>query len=88
MANPTIRLGRDGMGEGATEEDYDSYVDLVCERIDAMCGFTVDVEVPRASEVQGTTVRAYKDEQARTINEALVELWDAWCSGDRAQEVL
>lgn len=86
MAIATVRLGRDGMGEQATEEDYDSYVDLVCERIDDLCGFEVNVEVPATREVQATRITGYDSESERqTVSDALVTLWEAWCSGDRAE---
>ena len=75
----TLILGRDGMGEGATEDDFQSYVALVESKLDTLCGFPVAIVTAQPRDVQVNRIWADEDEKT-TINEALIELWDEWCS--------
>lgn len=81
MEMPYVILGRDGMGELATEDDFDSYVSLVCRRIDDICEFVCDVDVAQPRDVNGNRIMAETDDQESAIKEALVTIWDEWCSG-------
>ena len=82
MTPPTLILARDGMGLQATEADFDSWVALVCERIDAACGFEVEVEVRRRGDVQDNKILGAEfDARAETIHRAIERIWDEWCSG-------
>jgi hypothetical protein len=75
------------MGESATDEDYDSFVELVAARIDALCGFEVDVQYAGKREVQGTKISGYdSDADRQVVSDVLVELWENWCAGERGAQ--
>ena len=79
-----VILGRDGMGELATEEDFDSWVWYVVAHINEACGFPLEVEV----EVERRLPRDVQSDEyshdtaagRATLLEAVAELWDRWCS--------
>jgi hypothetical protein len=80
VARVTVTLGRDGMGD-ATEADFYAWVDYVCERIDAACGFVVDVETRSARDVQDDDIRAGGDDAIHeTIRNALSDMYEQWCA--------
>lgn len=78
--NAKITLGREGMGNEAEEEDFDRWVEYVCERIDKACGFVVEVDVRGMRDVQSTEVRHVDDEAEGTLRNVLADLWDSWCA--------
>lgn len=78
MADATLILGRDGMGELATEADYDAWVTFVCERIDDATGLDVNVEERGAQDVQDDTIRGYAGDE-QPIRDALETLWNEFC---------
>jgi hypothetical protein len=70
------------MGD-ATEADFDRWVEYVMQGIDTACGFEVDVTQARwQSGPDRDRIRHATEEQEQTIREALICLWDAWCSED------
>lgn len=75
---PTVRLSSENMGD-ASESDYDSYVAFVADRIDAKCGFAVEVCTERFGGIVSQPVSGATDEQEQTISEALDALWVDWC---------
>ncbi len=79
MSDPKLTLGRDGLGEAATDDDYASWIDFVAHRIDEACGFAVDVEASNPRDVQDDKVSGADDEQRETITEAIRVLWELWC---------
>ena len=80
MTNPSITLTSYNMGDNATEADYDSFIAYVCDGIDALCGFEVEVDSspfgrgPASDAFDGT------DEQIETMRDAMRDLWDSWCA--------
>ena len=81
MSAATVILGRDGMGDGATEADFEEWVAYVEEWIDADCGFEVRVAARSAIEIQCDRVETGGDEVAEeTIRVAIADLWERWCS--------
>ena len=80
MAKATLILGRDGMGEDATEADFNAWVAFACERIDERCGFEVDVDTRAMREVQTDRVSADTDDAKQTVRESLAVLWDEFCA--------
>jgi hypothetical protein len=80
----TLILGRDVMGPNATEVDFDSWVAYVCDRIDAACGFVVEVSERAArASLQANEVRGATEDEQATIEDAKQDLWDDWCAGKR-----
>lgn len=79
MNKITLILGRDGMGDHATEADYRAWVDYVCSNIDVACGFTVDVDLRDPKDVQKDEIEGGGDAQRSIIEEAKAYLWDKWC---------
>jgi hypothetical protein len=77
---PTLLLGRDGIGDGADEDNFQSWVAYVCARIDERCGFEVDVDTRGQRDVQSDDIRGGTDEQREAIADAKRSLWDEWCS--------
>lgn len=78
-SNPkaTLVLGSDGMGENATDEDFDAWVQFVCDRIDERCGFEVDVDVCDGDD----SVYVGDDEDAASVvRGAKAALWREWCA--------
>ncbi len=92
MANVTVVLVASNMGDSTTEADFDSWIAYVSERIDAACGFVVDVDslgFRDSADRDGIKFEESvdletRDEQIATIREALARLWEAWCGGERA----
>jgi hypothetical protein len=84
MMRVTLVLGRDGMGE-ADEEDFDTWVAYVCDRIDERAGVVVDVDVRAPRDVQSDEIRGGTDEQRTAVAEAKAALWDDWCSEGAAR---
>lgn len=82
MANATLILGRDGMGEVATEADFDAWVAYVCEHIDEATGLDVAVETRGKRDVQDDKILAdgSGSGDSLTIDEALGTLWEAFCA--------
>lgn len=77
---PTLVLGRDGMGENATETDFDAWTAFVCAHIDEACGFEVGVETRQSRDVQTDKVVGADEDQRTTVKEACGRLWERWCS--------
>jgi hypothetical protein len=75
----TLILGRDGMGDDASEDDFASWVSYVCEQIDGRAGFTVDVEERPRRDMQTDMILSATRGQREIIGEAKEALWDAWC---------
>lgn len=73
-------LGRDGFGEGTTEEDFEDWVAFVAERVGAACGFPVEVDERGRRDVQTDDVRGGDDAQYEDVFEAKEALWDEWCT--------
>lgn len=82
--NITATLHADGMGEGATEADYDGWVAYVCDRIDEESGHEVSVRAERYGVAGDDTVttddRGDDSEVREAVREALRSLWDSWCA--------
>ena len=82
----TITLGRDGMGDNATEADFDSWVTYVASRIDEATGLDVTVNERRSRDVQEDAIRVEGTEDSdpsadrEMVRGALAWLWNAWCS--------
>lgn len=76
---PRLVLGREGMGEQGTEDDFDRWVDFVCDRIDEACGFEVDVDTCRRGESQKDRIEG-EDSEREIIERATERLWDRWCA--------
>ena len=73
-----VILGRDGIGDDATPEDFDRWIDYVTDHIAATCGFPVDVEVRMAKDVQSDDAQGETDEERETVRSALRDLRDRW----------
>jgi chorismate mutase len=80
MSAITLTLGRDGMGNDATEADFGAWVGYVCDHIDAACGLEVDVDEALPRDVQSTTIRGASLDEADTIRQAVSDLWEQWCA--------
>jgi hypothetical protein len=78
MSNPKIILGRDGVGEAATEDDFMNWVGYVCDRIDDATGLSVDVEIAQRRDVQEDRYEGDDDER-ESMRDAVRALWDSWC---------
>lgn len=76
---PSLTLASGNMGPHATDADYDNWVEFVCEHVESLCGFDVDVDSRRFAD--GGDDRFCADGSDRdTIRDALNTLWDRWCS--------
>lgn len=75
----TVWLSSDGMGDEATEADYDSYVAYVSARIDERCGFEVDLNAEDWGRpcLQRTTGDS---DDRETADRVVQDLWDEWCA--------
>ena len=73
----TITLGRDGMGELATEDDFDAWCDYVCKRIDEVTGMSVVVDVRAKRDVQTDDIDC---DDRETIYRAIQSLWNEFCA--------
>jgi hypothetical protein len=81
MSAPTLTLGRDGFGATPTEEEFDSWVSLVCERIDDLTGLTVGVDARSSRALdQSDTITGCDYDDQRAIDEAKQALWQEWCA--------
>lgn len=85
MIDGTIVLGRDGMGEGADEDDFEAWIHFVGNRIDAATGLDIVVEMRGKGDVQDTAYRGFDDPQP--VRDAVQSLWDAFCSDPMAWPV-
>jgi hypothetical protein len=74
----SITLGRDGMGDDATEADFESYVAFVVDEIDEACGFPVEVTVRGPRDVQGNSYRGDTQDDVDAVRDACQLLWDRW----------
>ena len=85
----TLTLGRDGMGGESDEADFDAWVAYVSAHIDEATGLDVTVDTRGKRDVQDDRIRATSDDpansdDAQTIRDALVTLWDAFCADTAA----
>ncbi len=80
VSGPVLTLGRDGMGENASEVDFDSWVSYICAHIDDRAGFSVEVETRGARDVQSDAVTGATDEERERGAEAKAAMWDDWCA--------
>lgn len=85
MTRAMLVLGRDGMGNDATEADYDAWVSYVCERIDDATGLMVDVETRGPRDVQTDVISGVSDDERTIVEEAKASLWDDWCAAGAVQ---
>lgn len=76
----TLHLTSDGMGNEATEADYDAFVAFVCRHIDEAAGQEVDVDAARWGSPGNDRVTGVDRDVAAKINEAAQDLWNRWCS--------
>ncbi len=82
-----VILGRDGVvnNSGADVNDdkyFETWVNYVCEHIDAATGLKCDVEKRGSRDVQNDAVKGALDDEKETILEAIQTLWNYFCSGD------
>jgi hypothetical protein len=77
---PLIILHADGLGEDATEADFDAWAAFVDAEIDKRCGFDVTVEQARFGVADRDQIRHTTDAQEQVIREALIEIWNDWCA--------
>ena len=81
----TLALGRDGMGDYATPEDFDAWVSYVDGRIDAKTGLIVTVHKKGRRDTQDDTIRVEGTEDSdpaadrEMVLKALADLWASWC---------
>ena len=74
----TVTLTAHNMGD-VTEADYDAWAAHVSDRIEALCGFAVNVEQgPFTGRGMLFTdrINAPNEEQEETVREAIRALWD------------
>lgn len=87
MADATVVLGRDGMGDGASEADFDAWVGYVAERIDERTGLDVAIETTQRRGVQETRVIPHTDaglHRRDDIRSELGPLWEEFCADSAA----
>lgn len=82
-AAPSIRLCASGMGDDATEADYDAFVAFVSGRIDERCGFAVQVDSALHYECGYTQYRG-DDDDRETMQRAHDALWEEFCATPEA----
>jgi hypothetical protein len=87
MGSITYTTGFDGWGdEDPTEDDVDTFTELVVERVGALYpGHEVSAMVRRdalTSTVSTDDDAIDRDELRNYIGN---EIWDAWCRGERAE---
>lgn len=76
-----VVVGRDGMGAGASDADFDAYVALATERLPEILGTQVDVSRQPEGGAQSDDVSGagyYGREAAR---DALARVWTEWHQG-------
>ena len=85
-----LTLGRDGMGDSATAEDFDAWVAYVAARIDEATGLDVTVDERRHRDVQDDAIRVEGTEDSdpaadrEMVREVLAALWESWCEESSA----
>lgn len=87
MANVTITLGRDGMGDDASESDFQAWVAYVVKHIEHlgnMTGFDCVVEEHRQGDAQETRIDADDDVDDKAIWDEIESLWADFCADDSA----
>lgn len=83
MADATVLLGRDGMGEGASLADFNAWVEYVAARIDGHAGLDLMVASMPRREVQETRIMPNgTDVDRQAIRDALDRLWEDFCADD------
>lgn len=80
MNKAIVTLFADGMGDNATEADFDAFVAYVCDRIDDATGLNVAVEAERYGMAGVTRVQAETSEDEQTVRDAVQTLWERWCA--------
>lgn len=76
----TVTLSSHGMGDDATEADFDAYVEFVTERLDVP---GVDLTVEAAEYGQPGEERG-DDEARATVRDELERLWELFCNSPEA----
>lgn len=67
-------------------DEYDSYVALVCDRIDDLAGYEVAVSAARFGESGRTSADAEDDREAERLVSIAQDIWDMWCAGEEAAQ--
>lgn len=75
-----VILGRDGMGDNATETDFENYANFICTNIDSKVGKFVDVYIAGKEDVQENQIRCSDSELKQTVENILQDLWNEWCA--------
>lgn len=84
MSKVTITLGRDGMGDDASEADFEAWTSYVANRIDDLTGLDVTVDERRRGDVQETAIDADDDVDEQSIHDAIETLWAEFCADPSA----
>ena len=80
----TLTLGRDGLGFGATERDFQDWVAWVTAGIDDMTGLNVDVDTRAERDGVQCDLIVADGEDKYLIQDALVTLWESFCGDEVA----
>ena len=76
-----VTLSAGGMGDGATEADYNAYVAFVEEHLAQRVAFPVDVDAERYGiDLSEDVIRGAEEEERDAIREALQALWGEFCA--------
>ena len=89
MSTITLTLSQ-GLGPCTTVQDYVAWVAYVCQRIDEVCGFEVDVEAPPIDvqdDGKPNGVTGCDDDQREIVLAAVETLWDRACAENFGREV-
>jgi len=81
MSTATVTLSAYCTNFVATS-DWDSWVEFVCDNIDAACGFEVDIRTfPMFRCPFSDEVVAADNDAEQMIKDAIQSLWNDFCSG-------
>jgi hypothetical protein len=81
VTDASITLGRDGMGEDASQEAWLAWVAYVMDNIEEQAAVPgIEVDTRRPCDVQTDRVWSPDAEEREAMAEALRELWDRFCS--------
>ena len=61
------------------DDEYDRWINFICERIDAKAGFEVLVQA-KPFGASGSDTFAGDEETVQILRDAMRVLWDEWCA--------
>ncbi len=76
-----VELTSYSIGENATAEDFNNWVEFVNKHLESRAGFPVEISADKFGSTGDDRITGGEIEQQETLRQLLsIDLWNDWCS--------